>query len=88
MRETDEQKNILCIGLNFSFKPGLIEYSEFLPSFEILFRDIKREDLRDEDMFLIKTRLSETALISYQRFASDRDQPENLMVFIEEITCI
>ena len=39
-------------------------------------------------MFLIKTRLSETALISYQRFASDRDQPENLMVFIEEITCI
>ena len=69
MRETDEQKNILCIGLNFSLKPGLIEYSEFLPSFEILFRDIKREDLCDEDMS--KTRLSETALTSYQKFSSD-----------------
>ena len=86
MRETDEQKNILCIGLNFSFKPGLIEYSEFLPSFEILFLDIKREDLCDEDMS--KTRLSETALTSYQKFSSDWDQPEHSVVFIEEIICI
>ena len=29
----DDGKNVLCIGLNFSVKPGLIEYSEFLLTF-------------------------------------------------------
>ena len=42
---TDDEKNILRKGLNFSVKPGLIEYSEFLLPFELLLRDIKREDL-------------------------------------------
>ena len=41
---TDDEKNVLCKGLIFSAKPGLIEYSEFLLPFELLFRDIKRED--------------------------------------------
>ena len=27
---TDDEKNVLCKGLNFSVKPGLIDYSEFL----------------------------------------------------------
>ena len=26
----DDKTNVLCKGLNFSVKPGLIEYSEFL----------------------------------------------------------
>ena len=67
----DDEKNILCKGLNFSVKPGLIEYSEFLLPFELLFRDIKREDLCNEDMSLIKARLLDTALTSYQNFSSD-----------------
>ena len=75
---TDDEKNVLCKGLNFSIKPGLIEYSEFLLPFELLFRDIKREDLCNEDMSLIKARLLDTALTSYQNFSSDRDPPENL----------
>ena len=36
-----------------SLKPGLIEYSEFLLPFELFFRDVKREDLSNEDMYLI-----------------------------------
>ena len=75
---TDEEKNILCKGLNFSVKPGWIEYSEFLLPFELLFRDIKREDLCNKDMSLIKARLLDTALTSYQNFSSDKDPPENL----------
>ena len=35
-------------------KPGLIEYSEFLLPFELFFRDVKCEDLSNEDMYLIK----------------------------------
>ena len=70
---TDDEKNVLCKGLNFSIKPGLIEYSEFLLLFELLFPDIKRED-----MSVIKARLLDTALTSYQSFSRDREQPENL----------
>ena len=75
---TDEEKNVLCKGLSFSVKPGWLEYSEFLLPFELLFRDIKREDLCNEDMSLIKARLLDTALTSYQNFSSDKNPPENL----------
>ena len=38
---TDDEKNVLCKGLNFSVKPGLIEYSEFLLPFELLFCNVR-----------------------------------------------
>ena len=75
---TDEEKNVLCKDLNFSVKPGWIEYSEFLLPFELLFHNIKCEDLSNEDMSLIKARLLDTALTSYQNFSSDKNPPENL----------
>ena len=75
---TDEEKHVLCKGLNFLVKPGLIEYSEFLLPFELLFRDIKREDLCNEYMSLIKARLLDTTLTPYQNFSSDQNPPENL----------
>ena len=68
---TDDEKNVLCKGLNFSVNPGLIEYSEFLLPFGLLFRDIKREGLCNEDMSVIKARLLDTALTSYQNFSRD-----------------
>ena len=68
----------MCKSLNFSVKPGLIEYSKFLLPFELLFHDIKREDLCNEDLSLIEARLLDTALTSYQNLSSDRDPPKNL----------
>ena len=68
----------MCKGLNFSVNPGLIEYSEFLLYFELLLRDIKRQDLCNEDMSVIKARLLDTALTSYQNFSRHRELPENL----------
>ena len=85
---TDEEKNVLCKGLNFSVKPGWIEYSEFLLPFELLFHDIKCEDLCNEDMSLIKVRLLDTALTSYQNFSSDKDPPENLTPEFKALTCL
>ena len=35
----DHEKSILCEGLNFDFTPKTIEYSIFLLSFEMLFRE-------------------------------------------------
>ena len=75
---TDNEKNAFCKGLNFSVKPGLIEYSKFLLNFELLLCNIKCEDLGNEDMPLFKARLVDIVLTSYQGFSSDRDQPENL----------
>ena len=75
---TDDEKNVLCKGLNFSVKPGMIEYSEFLLTSELLFRDIKLEHLSNEDVSAIKARLLDTALTSYQNLSSDREPPENL----------
>ena len=72
------QKNVLCKGLNFFLKPRLMEYSEFLLPFKTLFRDIKREDLCNEDMSVINDRLLETAPTSYKNISSDPEPPENL----------
>ena len=72
------KKNVLRKGLNFSVKTGLTEYSEFLLPFELLLRNKKREDLCNEDMSVIKARLLDTALTSYQNFSRDREPPENL----------
>ena len=38
---TNDEKNVLCKGPNFSVKPGLIEYSEFLLPFELLFCNVR-----------------------------------------------
>ena len=74
---TDEEKNVLCKDLNFSVKPGWIQYSEFLLLFELSFREIKPEDLCNEDMSLIKVRLLDITLTSYQKFSSEKNPPEN-----------
>ena len=68
---TDDEKNGLRKGYNFSVKPGSIEYSEFLLLFELLFRDIKRKDLCNEGMSLIKAKLLDAALTSCQNVSSD-----------------
>ena len=75
---TDDEKNVLCKGLNFSVNPASIEYSEILLPFQLLFREIKHEDLCNEDMSVIKARLLDTALTSYQNFSRDREPSENL----------
>ena len=75
---SDVEKSVLCKGLNFSVKPKSIEYSEFLLPFELLFRDVKQENLCIEDLSLTKARLLDTALSSYESFSSDQSPSENL----------
>ena len=56
----------------------MIQYSEFLFPFELFFHNIKREDICNEDLSLIKDRLLATTLTSHQNFSSDLDPPEDL----------
>ena len=74
----DVEKCVLCKGLNFSVKPKSIEYSEFLLPFELLFRDVKQENLHSENLSLIKARLLDTALSSYESFSRDQSPSENV----------
>ena len=46
---SDIEKSVLCKDLNFSVKPESIEYPEFLLPFELLFRDVKQENVCSED---------------------------------------
>ena len=48
---TDDEENILFKGLNFSFILGMIEYSEFVLPFGLLFGNMKCEDLCNEAVF-------------------------------------
>ena len=64
---SDVEKSVLCKGLNFSVKPKSIEYLELLLSFELLFRDVKQENLCSEDLSLMKAKLLNTAFFSYEK---------------------
>ena len=66
------KKTFYANGLNFSVISGLIEYSEFLLLFELLFRDIKCIIIKD--LSLIKARVLDTVLTSYQKFSCDPGQ--------------
>ena len=68
----------MCKSLNFSVKPKSIEYLESLVSFELLFHDVKQENLCSEDFSLMKARLRDTGLPSYESFSRDRSLYENL----------
>ena len=67
----DGKRNVFRRGFNFSVKPQSTEYSEFLLPFQLLFLHIKLEDLRNKDTSLIKARLLDRALTSYQNVSSD-----------------
>ena len=75
---TDDKKNVSCNGLNFSVKPTLTEYSEFLLPFELLFYNIKREDVCNEDISSIKATQLDIAYTSQKSFSSDQDTSENV----------
>ena len=56
----------------------MIENSEFLLPLELLFRDVKREDLCNKNIILIKVRLLDMTPNSYQNLSDDRNPTENL----------
>ena len=74
----DVEKSVLCKALKFSVKSKSIEYSEFSLRFELLFRDVKQENLCSENLSLMKARLLGTALSSYRSFSNVQSPSENL----------
>lgn len=74
---TEDEKNLLAKGLNFSIPPSKLGYSDYLVNFELLFRDVKNLELSAEDMEFVKTKIKDTALTSFRSFDKN-NIPSNL----------
>ena len=63
--------------MNFCIPPEKLEYAAYLLPFELLMRDLKSENLSQEDFKRAKARLQDTALLSYNNCNSN-PKPKNL----------
>ena len=67
------EKSVLSKGLQFVLPPKRLEYADYLLPFDILFRNIKTNDLTTSQSSSIKSKLSDTAFTSYKLF--ERKKP-------------
>ena len=58
---------VLCKGLSFAIPSKTIKYSEFLPPFEILFRDINILEISSLNKICVKCRLWNSAYTSFKQ---------------------
>ena len=61
----DDEKSLLCKGLNFSIPPKRLDYADHMLPFELLFRDINKNETPNEDKELIETRLKASTFTSF-----------------------
>ena len=62
-----DEKLLLCKGLNFSIPPKRSDYVDHLLPFELLFRDINKNKIPNEDREFIKTKLKDSDLLHFSR---------------------
>ena len=65
---SDDKKSLLCKSLHFSIPPRRLNYADHLLPFELLFRDINKNEMPNEDRDFIKTRLKDSAFTSFQSY--------------------
>ena len=66
------EKSVLSKGLQFALPPKMLEYADYMLPFELLFRDIKTNDLTASQSSSIKSKLLDTAFTSYNFFERKR----------------
>ena len=62
------KKSLLYKGLNFAVPPDKLKYSNFLLPFELLYRDIQSLDVTDQKKQLLKARIKDGALLSFNSY--------------------
>ena len=60
------KKSLLSKGLNFAIPPKNINYTDFMLSFELLYRDVDSLKVSNSDKEFIKSRLIDSAFSSYK----------------------
>ena len=64
----ENEKSLLCKGLNFAIPPDKLEYSGLLLPFEILYRGIQNFVVAGQKKQLLKTRINDSALSSFNSY--------------------
>ena len=65
---SDYEKSLLCKGFNFSIPPKRLAYADHILPFELLFRDINKDEMSNEGKEFIKTRRKDSAFTSYRSY--------------------
>ena len=70
---TKQEESLLSKGLQFAIPPTEIEDTDFMLPFELLYRDIKSEEVPSEDLKILKNKLLvDTVTSSYAKTESCR----------------
>ena len=65
---SDDEKSLFCKGLNFAIPPKRLDYADYMLPSELLFRDINKNEMPNEDKKFIKSRLKDSAFTSFQSY--------------------
>ena len=65
---SDDEKLLLCKGLNLSIPPKHLDYPDHMLPFQLLFRDMNKNEMHNEDKEFIKIRLKDSAFTSFQSY--------------------
>ena len=74
---TESEKRLLCKELNVAIPPDKLEYLNFLFPFELLYRDIQNLEVTDQEKQLLKPRVKDSALSSFNSY-NKNSAPLNL----------
>ena len=64
----DDEKSLLCKDLNFAIPPKRLDYPDHMLPFELLFRDINKNEMPNEDKEFIKSRLKDSPPTTFRLY--------------------
>ena len=74
---TENEKDLLSKGLNFTIRHKALKYADYLLPFELLYRDKHNLDITNEKKEVLKTRMKDCAFSSFNSY-SENVAPLNL----------
>ena len=69
---SEDEERLLSKGLQFAINPKEIEYSDFMMPFELLYRDLKSFDGKNDKLKNVKHKLLDTASSSYNNMKQNK----------------
>ncbi|XP_057298506.1 uncharacterized protein LOC130629365 [Hydractinia symbiolongicarpus] len=74
---SEADKSLLARGLNYAIPPSKVEYADYMVSFEKLYRNVKSMEMSSETRDLLKSRMKDCAISSFESYNSSK-KPKNL----------
>ncbi|XP_057308105.1 uncharacterized protein LOC130645991 [Hydractinia symbiolongicarpus] len=74
---SEADKSLLARGLNYAIPSSKVEYADYMVSFEKLYRNVKSMEMSSETRDLLKSRMKDCAISSFESYNSSK-KPKNL----------